>query len=386
MLPPPSNTLYLQPQPQQQRHIYQHFQPSHHREHVVIKNSISSISANQKMPLPQLADFAAQMVCFLWFGQIHNKSNGLRRCPVIVNFAPRPDFKKFCLDVLQATQVSQVVILLSLLYIDRLKRSNPSIRGAEGSEYRLLTVALMLANKFLDDNTYTNKTWSDVTSIPVHDINIMEIEFLSSLNWSLYVSEGQYSEWLEKLTEYVALKDRILASRNNNSIHQPKQLQQQSSSVLTTLTPPPSPMAMDFVLSPSSSALATATNNMMSAAAAAKRSAEQACLDSSSNSSSAKRTNVYGNYQSQQHHNSHITLPPPRHFYSTPVTMCTQTVPVPSQIQSQQSTSIFYNNFVPTNLFWYTTSAAKKVQSNLIQNTRSAIPYAFSISFPTTVA
>jgi hypothetical protein len=49
--------------------------------------------------------------------------------------------------VLSTTQVTQNVILLALLFVYRLKVANPNVRGQSGSEYRLLTVALMLGNK-----------------------------------------------------------------------------------------------------------------------------------------------------------------------------------------------------------------------------------------------
>lgn len=49
--------------------------------------------------------------------------------------------------MLSTTQVTQNVILLALLFIYRLKRLNPGVKGKVGSEFRLLTVALMLGNK-----------------------------------------------------------------------------------------------------------------------------------------------------------------------------------------------------------------------------------------------
>lgn len=60
---------------------------------------------------------------------------------------PLPNFKDWVREVLSTTQVTQNVILLALLYIYRLKVTNPTVRGQAGSEYRLLTVALMLGNK-----------------------------------------------------------------------------------------------------------------------------------------------------------------------------------------------------------------------------------------------
>jgi hypothetical protein len=45
---------------------------------------------------------------------------------------------------LTATQLQESAVYLSLKYIAILLQSNPSIEGAEGSEYRLFIVALML--------------------------------------------------------------------------------------------------------------------------------------------------------------------------------------------------------------------------------------------------
>jgi hypothetical protein len=61
--------------------------------------------------------------------------------------APSTGFKKWVVTILSTTQVTQNVILLALLFIYRLKTLNPAVKGRSGSEYRLLTVALMLGNK-----------------------------------------------------------------------------------------------------------------------------------------------------------------------------------------------------------------------------------------------
>lgn len=112
-----------------------------------------------------------------------------------------PAFKKFCFQVLTATQLQESAVYLSLKYIAILLQSNPTIEGAEGSEYRLFIVALMLANKFLDDNTFTNKTWSEVSGMKVHDLNIMESEFLEALDYNLFVREHEYGIWKQLLEE-----------------------------------------------------------------------------------------------------------------------------------------------------------------------------------------
>ena len=67
--------------------------------------------------------------------------------PLVSEALPSMGFRKWVTTILSTTQVTQNVILLALLLIYRLKKLNPTVKGKPGSEFRLLTVALMLGNK-----------------------------------------------------------------------------------------------------------------------------------------------------------------------------------------------------------------------------------------------
>lgn len=67
--------------------------------------------------------------------------------PLVFEAMPNMGFRKWVTTILSTTQVTQNVILLALMFIYRLKRLNPGVKGKLGSEFRLLTVALMLGNK-----------------------------------------------------------------------------------------------------------------------------------------------------------------------------------------------------------------------------------------------
>jgi len=180
-----------------------------------------------------LADFVADMTALFWFEpiQLLEAAENIRTIP---RGTPIPrlsesgrashNFKKYVQTVLSTTQVTQNVVLLALLFIYRLKRTNPSVDGRQGSEFRLFTVALMLGNKFLDDNTYTNKTWADVSLISVSEIHIMEVEFLSNMRYSLLVSKEQWEDWLLRLAQ----------------LHEFLELAQRSASPSPLLIPSPS--------------------------------------------------------------------------------------------------------------------------------------------------
>jgi hypothetical protein len=138
--------------------------------------------------------------------------------PLVPDAHPTTGFKKWVATILTTTQVAQNVILLALLFIYRLKLTNPTVKGKPGSEYRLLTVALMLGNKFLDDNTYTNKTWAEVSGISVQEVHIMEVEFLSNMRYGLYTSKSKWEEWHTVLGKFGTFFDRASRATANGTI------------------------------------------------------------------------------------------------------------------------------------------------------------------------
>ncbi len=57
-------------------------------------------------------------------------------------------------------------------------------------------------------NTYTNKTWSEVSGIELNEINKMEREFLAGIDFNLYVDKETYVRWVGLLEGLVLAKER----------------------------------------------------------------------------------------------------------------------------------------------------------------------------------
>lgn len=164
-----------------------------------------------------LAEFAAEITCLFWFettNALQYVENLPEDAPVdrglLPDAIPSIGFRKWVTTIISTTQVGKNVILLALLFIYRLKKLNPTVSGKRGSEFRLLTVALMLGNKFLDDNTYTNKTWAEVSGISVTEIHIMEVEFLSNMRYALHASAEKWAEWKAMLGKFGAYYQKAL--------------------------------------------------------------------------------------------------------------------------------------------------------------------------------
>lgn len=110
--------------------------------------------------------------------------------------APSDEFLQFATRVIKLTGISSETLCVAGLYIWRFRRRAPRpVVGKAQSEYRLLVVALMLANKFLDDVSFSCSSWSRFSGLPKKDLPIMEREFLKGLNFSLHVTSTQWTTW-----------------------------------------------------------------------------------------------------------------------------------------------------------------------------------------------
>ncbi|ORX94385.1 hypothetical protein K493DRAFT_187629, partial [Basidiobolus meristosporus CBS 931.73] len=137
-----------------------------------------------------ISEFVVDLVVKMWHKNSTDSSVG-------------PAFHAFCQKVIVRSEADPPTILLALKYIQRLKKYCPGVTGEKGSEYRLFVAALILAHKVLDDHTYTNLTWSQISRIPIERINHLEREFLKSIQFDLYVSEEEYAQWLLYLEQYL---------------------------------------------------------------------------------------------------------------------------------------------------------------------------------------
>lgn len=56
----------------------------------------------------------------------------------------------------------------------------------------------------MDDNTFTNKTWSKVSGMQLADLNVMEFEFLQVLDFRLFVRKDEFEQWKVALINFRA--------------------------------------------------------------------------------------------------------------------------------------------------------------------------------------
>jgi hypothetical protein len=95
------------------------------------------------------------------------------------------------------------------------------LKATEGQVWRMLTIALLLGSKFLDDNTFQNRSWSEVSGIQVQELNTLENEWLKAISWCLYVNldrSNDYNAWLKSWQEWQDNKKRLQAQASRERL------------------------------------------------------------------------------------------------------------------------------------------------------------------------
>ncbi|KAF9326875.1 hypothetical protein BG006_009740, partial [Podila minutissima] len=105
---------------------------------------------------------------------------------------------------------------LSPLSLSSSATTSPILAKSEpvGCGRRMFLAALILASKFQQDRTYSNKAWSKISGLPVSEINLNEITFLTLIDYRLFVSQAVFQKWVIILTEKGRLRDRASLTRS----------------------------------------------------------------------------------------------------------------------------------------------------------------------------
>ncbi|XP_039746743.1 protein CNPPD1 [Pararge aegeria] len=105
--------------------------------------------------------------------------------------------------------VSPCALVLAILYLERLKRSNAEYL-CSAAPADLFLISLMVSNKFLQDDGEDDEVicseWAASGGLDLNQLKKLEVEFLSAIDWNVYVSDKSFESGLLWLERQVALK------------------------------------------------------------------------------------------------------------------------------------------------------------------------------------
>ncbi|KAJ1972756.1 hypothetical protein H4R34_005300 [Dimargaris verticillata] len=103
-----------------------------------------------------------------------------------------PPLADFMQTVYERLHPSHLTVVASLIYVERFRQRMPqTARGTAATPYCIFLAALMVADKFLNDNkTFRTKAVADATDglFTVHQVNRMEATFMVHLRYRLLIT------------------------------------------------------------------------------------------------------------------------------------------------------------------------------------------------------
>jgi hypothetical protein len=187
------------------------------------EKAIGGVAAYLDYEMDQMADFVAETAQGMY--DLYDSRICLADIDVVRSVNPKtavpPAFRKYVFQVLSSTRLPRTTILLGLYYLaTRMTMLSASGRYTTGSGqvYRMLTTSLLLGSKFLDDNTFQNRSWSEVSNIPVAELNLLEIEWLLAIKWDMHVNPDDPQGFMLWQEQWEGYQDRKAIEKSLESL------------------------------------------------------------------------------------------------------------------------------------------------------------------------
>nr|CDI56338.1 g1 s-specific cyclin [Melanopsichium pennsylvanicum 4] len=81
---------------------------------------------------------------------------------------------------------------------------------------RMFLASIMVASKFVQDRTYSNRAWSKISGLPLKDLGKLERAFLKAIDYRLMVSEGEWEKWTAQVNGLTEVSGSGVAGRRSN--------------------------------------------------------------------------------------------------------------------------------------------------------------------------
>jgi len=113
-------------------------------------------------------------------------------------------------------------LLTAVFYIDLLSRSYPPFTLSSLTVHRFLITAVTVASKGLSDAFCTNTHYARIGGLGVHELNMLELEFLKKVDWKIVpepaVLEAYYRSMISRDPRY-GIESDVLPNRDTQAGH-----------------------------------------------------------------------------------------------------------------------------------------------------------------------
>ena len=116
------------------------------------------------------------------------------------DFIGKMKFETFIEKIVYILDFDDNLLILSLMVLDKFLTSK--IILSESNVHKVFFTCLMETHKFFDDNTFTNKDYAKMCGVSVDDLLKMEIYFLESINFNLFIKDDEFKKYKDNFEQF----------------------------------------------------------------------------------------------------------------------------------------------------------------------------------------
>lgn len=139
------------------------------------------------------------------------KQNGLVTSPnlLLSRFhtlsPPKISILKYLEYLQDKSNCDTACFIMAMIFLDRLMVNNAHVQITPLTVHKLCLCALMIAVKFNTDGNYENTFWAGIGGVRIEELNLLELEFLFLMKFSLVVDRDEFTKWEVELNQKAEL-------------------------------------------------------------------------------------------------------------------------------------------------------------------------------------
>ena len=114
--------------------------------------------------------------------------------PFLSKKIPSISIEKYLERLISHTKMEISTLILILIYIDKICKNN-KFRLNYFNIHKLIVTSMLVSIKYNEDDYFSNSFYAKVGGVSITELNHLEYEFLSLIDFELYVDEDLFSKY-----------------------------------------------------------------------------------------------------------------------------------------------------------------------------------------------
>ena len=114
--------------------------------------------------------------------------------PFLSKKIPSISIEKYLVRLVSHSKMEISTLILILIYIDKICKNN-KFRLNYFNIHKLIVTSMLISIKYNEDDFFSNSFYAKVGGVSITELNHLEYEFLSLIDFDLYVDDDLYSKY-----------------------------------------------------------------------------------------------------------------------------------------------------------------------------------------------